>query len=445
MAEKGTKTVDAVIIGGGPAGLTAALTAAGTGNTVAVVDRNREPGRKILASGNGRCNLTNMDLGPEKYPLSDQAFVADVLRGLGPEWLRDFFRTLGLETVAENGRVWPASFEARSVRDRLTARCRGRGVTIHPETRVEAVTPTAGGFRVETYNTAADTTHTFHTRRVLIAAGGKSSAKLGGTDSGYVLARSLGHTIRPLYPGLVPLRTAVSVHHKLQGLKTTARVCLLKESAEQRTTAARVDGDILFTDYGVSGQALLNLASIGASDLARAGDSPLVLSVNFFPDKDAAQLAAWFRERRETFPDDDILFDLEGFLPRKLSRVILERTGIAGSKPDETAPSWRDIDNKTLDRLAEMITHFEIPVRGTRPFDQAMVTVGGVETTEIHSETLESRIQPGLFVAGEILDVQGLSGGYNLHFAFASGYRAGRHLFQEAVEKAPHKRKPSKT
>lgn len=392
-----------LIIGGGASGMAAALTAAlDPGNQVTVLERQARVGRKLLATGNGRCNLTNLHMSPDHYHGGDVDFVRPALERFPTADTLAFFRRLGLLTVAENsGRVYPFSDQANSVVDVLRLALDRAGIVLVTGAEVLSLSKKARGYSAKT------TDGSYYGDKVIVACGGQAGGKLGGTDLGYRLLEGLGHTITPCFPALVQLRTDPSPIRGLKGIRADAGL-ILKEAGR---TVAEGNGEVQFTDFGISGPAVFAL-----SRYAKEGQTLLLDLVRPWDD---AALGAHLRDRQNTFPDLPLEDFLTGSLHNRLGRVLLRRAGLDLNRPCGTLTSE---ERSTVLRL---LRRFPLPVLGPMGFDQAQVTAGGADTRQFRADTLESRRCPGLFACGEVLDVDGDCDGYNLQWAWSSGRLAG--------------------
>lgn len=394
------------VIGGGAAGLAAAITAAEAGHAVTVLERQGRVGRKLMATGNGRCNLSNLNWGPENYHGQDPAFALPALAAFPPAAALDFFRSLGLLTVAEpSGRVYPRSDQAGSVVDVLRLAAAARGAELRTGVEVLSLCRAGDGFALvlagETV--AAD--------RVIVCCGGLAGEKLGGTKSGYALLSSLGHRRTPLHPALVQLRTDPTYVRALKGVRAEARVVLEKAGA----VIAQSAGEVQFTDYGISGPAVFEV-SRAASTAAGA----VTARLDLLPGIPAEELEGLLARRAADFPGLPLENLLTGMLHNRLGQTVLRYAGFGLSGMAD------GLTGADLSRTAATVKDFALPVTGTLGFDAAQITAGGMDTTQFDPHTLQSRLVPGLYAAGEVLDVDGDCGGYNLQWAWASGRLAGR-------------------
>ena len=398
------KTV--IVIGGGASGLMAALTAAeDPENRVLLLERQQRIGRKLLATGNGRCNLTNTGASPAHYHGEDPDFCRCALEQFPPEAALDFFHALGLLTVEEyGGRVYPLSNSANSVLDVLRFALDRAGVEQRTACPVRDLSRERGGFSVETEE------ERLPADKLILACGGAAGAKLGGVLDGYRLAKALGHKRTGLYPALVQLITEPEYPRALKGVRADCRLRLLRGDR----LLAEAAGELQFTETGVSGPAVFDL-----SRAASTGGEGLTLQICFLPfgPEDAAGLLAL---RRNAFPELPVSEIFTGMLHNRLGRMLVKYSGVDGTR------ALSALSAGDCARLAGAATAFRLRVRGTEGFDHAQVTAGGLRTADFDPRTLESRLVPGLFVCGELLDVDGDCGGYNLQWAWASGRLAGR-------------------
>lgn len=399
--------MELAIIGGGAAGMMAALTAtAWMDGTVTLLERQSRLGRKLLATGNGRCNLSNLTCAPACYHSHNPDFVRPALKQFPVEDTLAFFRQQGLLTTAEvDGKCYPCSDQANSVLDTLRLALDAAGVVLRTDWPVDAVHPgKAGGF------TLTGPAGSLWADRVILTAGGAASPKLGGTKSGYQLARALGHKCTRLYPALVQLNTAPTWPRSLKGVRADASVRLLA-GKEVLTTQT---GQVQFTEYGVSGPVIFAL-----SRLAVTAEVPVTLSLDLLPHTDTKELVALLAWRQKQFPGLTLDNLLTGMLHNRLGRTMIR---YGGRRLNDSA---LELTQKDLVSIAKNCKDFRLPVTGNQGLEHAQVTAGGLDTTQFDPETLESYRCPGFYAAGEVLDVDGDCGGFNLQWAWSSGHLAG--------------------
>ena len=394
------------VIGGGAAGMLAALTAAENGHRVLLLERQSRVGRKLLATGNGRCNLSNYHVSPAHYH-GGAGFCDFALSQFDVGETLQYFASLGLLTVSEaSGRIYPMSNMAGSVLDILRYALERPEIDLQTGQTVTAVRKTPEGFSVKTE------TDTFSARCLILAAGGAAGSKVGGGMDGYRLAKSLGHRRTALYPSLVQLKTDPTYPRALKGVKAQCGISICRGSQ----VLARNSGEVLFTEYGVSGPAIFDL-----SRSVSAGGSDLTCLLNFFPDWEEAEVLHWLSQRQAAMAAHEASTLLTGSCHTRLGQMICKSAGFTNQR---AAGITRD----DLRRIARQATHFALPITGTCGFDQAQVTAGGLDTTEFDPRTLQSRLVPGLYACGELLDIDGDCGGYNLQWAWSSGRLAGKLL-----------------
>ena len=395
-----------VVIGGGASGMLAALTAAEEPeNRVILLERQQRLGRKLLATGNGRCNLTNTAAAPEHYHGAEAVFVRPALEKFGPADTLRYFHSLGLLTAEEyGGRVYPLSNAANSVLDVLRYALERSGVELRCGCPAREIRRDGAGYTVVT---EADT---LRADALIVACGGCAGAKLGGVKDGYELLKPLGHKRTGLFPALVQLLTAPEYPRALKGVRCPASLRL----GAGESVLAESRGELQFTETGVSGPAVFDLSRAAAT-----GGEGLTLHIRLLEMEEAALLSL-LREQKRRFgalPASELF---TGMLHNRLGRMVVKYAGLA---PDRSADSLTEGELRTL---AAACLDFRLPVRGTEDFDHAQVTAGGIRTAGFNPETLESWFMPNLFVCGELLDVDGDCGGFNLQWAWSSGRLAGR-------------------
>ncbi|MEJ2150574.1 MAG: NAD(P)/FAD-dependent oxidoreductase [Chloroflexota bacterium] len=407
-------STDLIVIGGGPAGLMAAGQAARQGASVLLLEKMARPGRKLRITGKGRCNLTNV------APVEDfvahfgengrflrQAFA----RFFTPDLLA-FFTDLGVETVVERGgRVFPVSEDAKEVVDALVGWAKAGGVQIR--TQEPAARLLVEGGRVAGVECRSG--RAYPTRTVVLATGGASYPGTGSTGDGYTIAETVGHTIVPVRPALIPLETAGDIAPRLQGLSLrNVRVSLWVDGKRR----AEAFGEILFTHFGVSGPLILSLSG-RAVDALHAGKT-VDLSIDLKPALDEPTLDARLLRELDRHGKQQVQTMLKTLLPRTLIPVCIDRAGIPAEKP------CHQVTAKERKRLLRLLKDLRLEVTGHLPIEAAIVTAGGVALKEVEPRTMESRLVEGLYFAGEVLDLDADTGGYNLQAAFSTGWLAGQ-------------------
>ena len=392
------------IIGGGASGMAAALAAAeNPNNQVVLLERQARLGRKLQATGNGRCNLSNLHAAQGGYHGDQPEFWEYAISLFPPEKTLEWFRSLGLFTVAEeSGRVYPYSDQANSVVDVLRFALEKPNIRVLLGAEVEKVKKTEGGFRLEYGEAALDC------RRLIIACGGLAGTKLGGGMSGYQLLRSLGHRCSRLRPALVQLKSSWGGVVGLKGIRANCRAEILLDGATVRASR----GELQFTEYGLSGPVIFEISR----DVCRQKGN-WCCRLDFLPDVGEEDLLRELLRRRATpLPASELL---TGILHNRLGRVLTQAAGISIQTPISALPE------EALRGAVEAVKQFEVPLTEPLGMDSAQVTAGGILTEEFEDKTMESKLVPGLFACGEVLDVDGDCGGYNLQWAWSSGRLAG--------------------
>ena len=412
---------DVAIVGAGAAGLASAIFArrAAPSRTVTLLDGANKPGAKILVSGGGRCNVTNTVVTETDFWGGKRTIVRRVLRALPVDETIAFFRELGVPLHEEpGGKLFPDSNQARDVLKALMSGLQDAGATLMAGTRVHAVARSGEGFVLDTSRGP------LRARRLVLATGGRSLPKTGSDGGGYELARGLGHTLVPPTPALAPLvledDTAHSIHRGLSGIAVDAEVSIWIDGA----VATRLSGALLWTHFGISGPVVLNASRHWAR--ARLENRPVRLTLNLHPGETfEAVEARWIAAAAER-PRVFARTLLAAGLPEAVAAALLGAVGIAA---DRTAGELTREDRR---RLVHAVTAWPLPVTDTRGYNYAEVTAGGIDLSEIDPATMESRVCPGLFLVGEILDVDGRIGGFNFQWAWSSAAVAGRALASSA-------------
>ena len=404
-----------IVIGAGAAGLMAAISAAETGAKVSLLEKMPSPGRKILVTGKGRCNFTNRcELAdfPKYFP-NNGLFLYSALRAFDNQDLIDFFASRGVQSKVERGgRLFPVSDKAADIVAALVKAAAGAGVQILTGRTVQSV---------KTYNDRVTGvvygTEMVSADAVVLATGGLSYPGTGSTGDGYRMAKEMGHTVTPLAPALVPLETVENWVRELQGLS------LKNVEATVRINERKVDsefGEMMFTHFGLSGPIILSLSQAVSKALKQSPRPEIVVDINLKPALTAETLDKRLQRDFAAFVRKQFKNSLGDLLPAKMIPVIIQQSGILPEKP------VHQITREERLRLVTLFQNLRCTIRGTRPVAEAVVTAGGVEVKEIQPKTMESKLVRGLFFAGEIMDVDGYTGGFNLQAAFSTGFVAGR-------------------
>lgn len=387
---------DILIIGGGAAGLAAAVCARMNSKNIKIIvaEKNDRAAKKILATGNGRCNFTNTRILPEYY-YGDRDFISSVLESFPYEKAAELFEKLGvMRRVDDEGRVYPLSNMASSVADALRLYLIENGAELVTGREISAIKRVSGGFE----------TGDFYAKRIIVACGGKAAPHFGTDGKSYPLLTSFGHTLVPPRPALAAIKTDTRLIKGLKGVKVMAKLRIGEHSDE---------GEVLFTDYGVSG--------IPAMQISRFAEKGKRLFVDMLPQLSFDEAKRELYERVRAFPKRSAENIFSGIVNKKIAVPMARYAGI--EKMNVKCESFTD---ENIRKCAEYLKNLSLLILGTASFDEAQVTAGGVELTEFDPKTMESRLQKGLFAAGEILDCDGICGGYNLHWAWATGYIAAK-------------------
>jgi len=390
------------IIGGGASGLICAIFCAKGGVDVELFEQNQKCAKKILVSGNGRCNITNKNLSSNDYFSQNPSFVEFVLKEFGFNEFEKFCGSIGLLLDAkEDGRVYPLSNEAKSVASLLISYAKNLGVHFHTDTKITTIKNLLNKYD-----------------SVVVATGSEAASHLGGNRDGLEFAKEVGHNIIPTYPSLVQLHLHSGCVKKMSGAKTDGEVTLLINNKKETSSS----GDILFTDYGVSGFAILDISQ--AASVALRDGADVSISINLLPSFNAQKLSSHISKlasMQSYFTLSDIL---AGLVPLKIASGILDELKLSATL------SGKDIDTKLSKKIANQMLSWRFKVSDTHGFRHAEVAGGGVDTTEINPKTFESLKQKNLYFCGEVLDVVGRRGGYNFAFAWASGYLAANNIIK---------------
>jgi predicted Rossmann fold flavoprotein len=417
-----TRTVDdLVIIGGGASGLMAAVSAAAAGVRPLILERMDRVGKKILATGNGRCNLTNLTADASRYHGADPGFVAGALSRYGVRPTLEAFRGMGLETRTEdNGRVFPRPDQASAVLDVLRYEAARLQAAESCGSEVTSIERSDGALRI-----GLNSSNVRFALAVVLAAGGRAAPALGSNGSGFQLARSLGHTVVEPLPAIVQIRLRDDCLKRLKGVKTAGRIDL----AAGGEPLVSETGEILFMEYGLSGPPALKCGRT-VNALLSSNRKPIA-TVDLVPEHSMAEFTVLLEARRRALGYKSASDGLIGLAHKRLIPVVLEKAMVNRDK------AWKDFSGAEIRRLAAAMKAWSFEVIGTRSWMDAQVTAGGVSTAEIDPASMESRIVPGLFFAGEIMDVDGDSGGFNLQWAWTSGRLAGASAAARVLGAAP--------
>ncbi len=399
------------IIGAGASGMAAALAAAESPNVnVILMERQTRVGRKLQATGNGRCNLSNIHAKAGSYHGEQPDFVKPAIGAFPPQATLQWFADLGLYTVTENsGKVYPYSDQANSVVDILRLNLVKPNIDIKLGFEVEKIQKTDAGFLVSSNG------ETVVCDKLVVACGGLAGSKLGGTMAGYKLLAKLGHKSTKLRPSLVQIKTSWGAISALKGVRANCHVQILRDGE----LFAESTGELQLTEQGISGPVVFEISR----DVCY-GTGEWTAKLDFLPDLTEERVNELIANRRiSDLPMEELL---TGILHNRLGRVLTKTAGVKGKE------FARELSNREAEELCRVVKTLEIPLTEPLGMDSAQVTAGGVLTEQFDANTMESRIVPGLYACGEVLDVDGDCGGYNLQWAWSSGRMAGLHAGKES-------------
>jgi len=372
------------------------------GKRVCLIERQSRGGKKILASGNGHCNISNLNIGAKNYIGRNNELIKSIVNNCSPQKVIEFFNDLGLEIVAKSdGKMYPKSYQATSVLALLEARVEALGIeVIYGVDKLEV----KRGFNIKTNSKVIEA------KSLIIATGNLAAPQLGATNFGLEIAKSFGHTIIKPLPALVPLTSKAKICRALNGVKLDVKVKLLEQNRELTS----INGDILFRNYGVSGLSILDI-SLDAVPLLDARKD-ISISVDFFKELSKKELQEYLKSKVDKKRALPLPLWLSGFLHTKLANFIAKELKIESLNEDR-------LNTKIIKELSNILKNYIIKIDGFREFKYAEVALGGVDSREIDSKTMQSKKQKGLYFIGEVLDITGERGGYNFHFAWCSGLR----------------------
>ena len=419
---------DIIVVGAGASGLMAAIHAARCGASVLILEHMERPGKKLLMTGNGRCNFTNEALfsphvsdEPQDgaslayfygqfYHGASPAFVLPAMESFSPRDTLRFFGELGMPAVVRKGGYYPRGGGAAGLCALLQLECERLGIEIHCNIGIRKIRKAENKFIFETKS------DTYISKKCILATGGKSYKKTGSDGSGFLYVECFGHHTQDFVPALVPLQSRLAFFGKVAGIRAEISTKIYIDNVEMGCES----GELQLTDYGVSGICIFQVSHLAAKGIRR-GQS-VHLALDFLPDVKESEVRTLLMKRaKSVFSGHKTMAQsLFGLFPEKLGSALLEEAGL---QPDAPCAS---LSAAQAGKLAAQIKHFSVPVENTRSFEQAQVTAGGVDTGEVCEETMESMLVKGLYFAGEMLDIDGICGGFNLQWAWSSGAAAGR-------------------
>lgn len=394
-----------IIVGGGASGMAAAITAARMGAHVLIIEQKDQLGKKILSTGNGRCNFTNLSIGPDFFRGDDSGITEIVMEEFGVLQTLQFFGSMGLLSRDRDGYVYPRSNQASAVQRVLMIEIEKLGVEVQTGTKVLSAARKNNRFTVKTDHGQYDS------EALILACGGKAAPVLGSDGSGYTLARSFGHSISPVVPALTALKA--DGFKKAAGVRTDASVTAVVDGKR----VASDTGELQITNYGISGIPIFQISRFMAKALNK--NQRAEVEIDYFPQMEEADFKNFLNDRKNMHPGRTMEEFLIGIFPLKLIDMLLTKAPISRSRKAS------ELTEKEMDSLVRIIKHEQVRITDTNSFDQAQVCAGGVRTSEIWPNTMESRIVEDLYLTGELLDIDGCCGGYNLQWAWSTGCLAG--------------------
>ena len=409
---------DVVIIGGGASGLVAAIVAARRGSKVVILERLNRVGKKILVTGNGRCNMTNTVLDKGYYHSSSKVDFECVLKRFGYEETKAFFYELGIMPLIEGKKVYPLSEQATSIVDVLRMELERLGVSIIPDTKVVQMKEKKGGWLL-----TAEDGRCFEAGKVIVATGGMTSTSLGCDGLGYELLKKVGHTLKKPFPILVHLISPTPYCKMMKGTKVKANASIFVENKKKRMEY----GEVLFTEDGLSGPAIFQISRVAS--LAALEKKKVQVKLDLFPTLTEDELVSLLYERIAAHPERTIENLLIGVVHKRVIMPLLKAARISSIHRTIENLEYEEVMN-----LVYAIKGLTFEIEGTRGYKFAQVTAGGISADEIDFKTMASLKANNLYITGEVMDVDGDCGGFNLQWAWATGYIAGESVSRNEAE-----------
>jgi len=430
---------DVIIVGAGASGLIAAIAAARKGSCVLVIEQKEKPGKKILATGNGKCNFTNLVQKSDCYRSDDCTFPMKALEYFDVHKTIAFFEELGIYPKNRNGNLYPNSEQAASVVQVLMMECRRLNVHFHYNEKVvrfsqpnftiiteqkllpaEQGKPNGKGKKSSSVNKNSSKPseikiekRSYYAKKLILATGGCASPNLGSDGSGYTLSKYFGHTIIKPLPALVQLKSPESFCKTISGVRVVGKV----GAYSSRKLLTEETGEMLFTDYGISGIPIMQISRFVAKVLDQG--KQVVLKIDFLPDKSREEVIGLLKKRISQSHGKTVEEMMVGLFNHKLSYILIKQAKL------DPLDAVEKLSTREMLAFADQIKGFTMRITDTNSFENAQVTAGGVSTKEIYDKTMESKLVKNLYLVGELLDVDGTCGGYNLQWAWSSGYLAG--------------------
>ena len=403
------KQKNVIIVGGGASGLVAAISAAREGAKVTILEQKDRVGKKILSTGNGRCNLTNEYMQPECFRGDDTSIVTDVLNQFGYQETVDFFEELGVILKNRQGYIYPISDQASTILDVLRLELDKLQVSVCLEHKVTAIKKSKKDFIVCTDK------GNYQGESLILATGGKAASVLGSDGSGYTLAKAFCHRLSPVVPALVQLKGKGAFFKQVAGVRTQAKVSLYIDDV----MAGSDTGELQLTNYGISGIPVFQISRCAAKGLYEKKN--VTVEIDFIPTMSEEVFCGFVNKRLIAHGYKNAEEFFIGMFPKKIIGMLLKEANISFTTVMNLVPK------EQLKTVLDLCKHFTVHIEGTNDFEQAQICAGGVKTTEINPQTMESLYEPNLYLVGELLDIDGICGGYNLQWAWATGFIAGKH------------------
>lgn len=407
------------IIGGGASGIISAIYASSINSKnlfdIIILERMNRIGKKILATGNGRCNITNINISSKNYYGNNPEFTNYALKEYSVQRTLEFFDKLGILAKEEQqGKIYPYSDQASAILDALRNELERLNIKIITEFEAKEIIKQKNGFKINSFNS-----NSIFAEKVIISSGGCASPNLGSNGTGFKIIKSLGHNVTALSPALVQLKTK-PIFKNLKGIKLNGKItALINNKAEKEEY-----GEILFTDYGISGPPVFQLSTLVAQN------KNIKISIDFMPQYSKSDIYNLLCKRKENLKHTTAEYFFTGMLNKRLGNTILKTTGI-----EKLSFNVAEFDHKILNKFSEIIKYMPFDIIGSNDWNNAQVTAGGADTSQFNEKTMESKIVKGLYACGEILDIYGDCGGYNLQWAWSSGYIAGINASKSLLNK----------
>ncbi len=399
-----------VIIGGGASGLVSAIIAARKGKKVTILERNNICGKKILVTGNGRCNYFNEDQNIKHYRSNDTELLKEIITKKNQEKVLQFFKEIGIEPKIKNGYYYPFSNQAVSIQNALLTEIKNLDIEIRNEVEVRKIKKQNDKFIIMTDK------ENIEANKIIISTGSKSAPKTGSDGSGYKICKELGHTVIEPLPALVQLKGKEKYFKEWNGIRADVAINLYEDNKE----IVKEVGEIQLTDYGISGICVMNLSGRVARGLYTGKDE--YVKINFLSNLNintVQECIGFIDKRNKSMKNRTISELLDGIINYKLLNVLLKNL---------KNKQWNEISTKDKEKIVESLVELKVNIIGTNSFDKSQVCSGGIPLKEIDINTMESKLVNGLYIIGELLDCDGDCGGYNLTWAWITGIIAGEEI-----------------